>query len=146
MRRCCVALSTVLVLCVSSASAEEPAPIKLMLTPAKPPTPALRYQLLPDSRILVSGDAAPIYKQVIPILEKLDNQKKLQIHAWADMPLDQLPKEEVRKQLAEFDEVFKLLDKAARCDHCEWGLLDRLRAKGIAALLPEVQEMRNCAV
>ena len=136
----------VVLLCGAAALAEPPEPIKLTLTPAKPPTPALRYQLLPDSRILVSGDAAPIYKQVIPILEKLDNQKKLQIHAWADMPLDQLPKEEVRKQLAEFDEVFKLLDKAARCDHCEWGLLDRLRAKGIAALLPEVQEMRNCAV
>ena len=121
---CCIVL-----LCATAALAQPPEPIKLTLTPAKPPTPALRYQFLPDSRILVSGDAAPIYKQVIPILEKLDNQKKLQIHAWADMPLDQLPKEEVRKQLAELDEVFKLLDKAARCDHCEWGLLDRLRTR-----------------
>jgi hypothetical protein len=61
------------------------------------------------------------------------------------MPLDKLPREEVRKELKQYDDVFELLDKAARCDHCEWGLLDRLREKGIGALLPEFQPMRQCA-
>ena len=42
---------------VSSASAQAPKPIRLWLTPAKPPTPALRYQLLPDARITTSGSS-----------------------------------------------------------------------------------------
>jgi hypothetical protein len=139
---CCAVL-----LCGTMALAEPPTPIKLMLTPAKPPTPALRYQLLPDSRLIISGDAAPIYRQIVELLGgKLMTPKGLLFDSWTKLPLDKLPKETVRKELAEFDEVFALLDKAARCDHCEWGLLERLREKGIAALLPEVQPMRQCAM
>jgi hypothetical protein len=54
---------------VSSASAQEPKPIRLWLTPAKPPTPALRYQLLPDARVSKSGNAADIYGKVIEVGE-----------------------------------------------------------------------------
>ena len=56
---CCVVL-----LCGAAALAQAQPPIKLTLTPAKPPTPTLRYQLLPDARLTISGDAAPLYKQV----------------------------------------------------------------------------------
>src|SRR5262249_36265446 len=33
-----------------------------------------------------------------------------------------------------------------RCDHCDWGLRERLREKGIGARLPEIQPMRECAL
>jgi hypothetical protein len=138
---CCLVL-----LGATAALAEPPQPIKLTLTPAKPPSPGLRYQLMPDARLLLSGDAAPIYREVIPLLEKrLQHQTAIQIDAWSTTPPDQLPKEEVRKALADYEDVFRLLDKAARCDRCDWGLLERLREKGISALLPEFQPMRNCA-
>jgi hypothetical protein len=138
---CCLVL-----LCGTAALAEPPPPIQLTLTPAKPPTPALRYQLLADARVTISGDAAPIYKEVTALLaKKLHRQNAPLFDAWYQMPVDQLPKDAARKLLADYEDVYALLDKAARCDHCDWGLLDRLREKGIGALLPEIQPMRECA-
>jgi hypothetical protein len=130
----------------TAALADPPPPIQLTLTPAKPPTPALKYQLLPDARLLTSGDAAPIYKEVIELLaKKLHRQNAPLFDAWYQMPIDRLPKDAVRKLLADYEDVYALLDKAARCDHCDWGLLERLREKGIGALLPEFQPLRECA-
>jgi hypothetical protein len=138
---CCLVL-----LSGTAAPADPPTPIKLTLTPAKPPTPGLRYQLLPDARLLTSADAAPVYREVIELLaKKLHDQNALLLDDWSQAPLDRLPKDEVRKFLADYDDVYRLLDKAARCDHCDWGLLQRLREKGIAALLPEFQPLRECA-
>jgi hypothetical protein len=138
---CCLVL-----LGATAALAEASPPIKLTLTPAKPPTPALRYQLLPDARATISGDAAPIYREVTALLaKKLHNQNAPLFDAWYEMPLDRLPKDAVRKLLADYEDVYELLDKAARCDHCDWGLLERLREKGIGALLPDIQPMRECA-
>ena len=143
-------LVSCVVLLSGTAALAQP-PVKLTLTPAKPPTPALRYQLLPDARITTSGDAALIYRQIVPLMEK--KGISLRLHKFAsgdDMgprpPLDQLPKDELRTALADYDDIFELLDKATRCDHCDWGLLGRLREKGIATLLPEFQPMRQCAV
>jgi hypothetical protein len=140
------ALGAALALCASAAPAAGPPPIKLWLTPAKPPTPALKYQLLPDARVATSGNAADVYREVIEQLNKTSLTPKLELFSgWAELPLNALPKEDVRKELAPFDKVCELLDKGARCEHCDWGIRDRLREKGIAALLPEIQPMRECA-
>jgi len=141
------ALGAALALCASAARAAGPPPIKLWLTPAKPPTPALKYQLLPDARVATSGNAADVYREVIEQLAtKTSLTPKLELFSgWAELPLKSLPKEDVRKELAPFDKVYELLDKGARCEHCDWGIRDRLREKGIAALLPEIQPMRECA-
>ncbi len=142
-----LSLSCVVVVAFVSSASAQPQPIQLWLTPARPPTPALRYQLFPDARLTSSGDAAPLYKQVGELLDKKGFNKQTELfESWSKEPLDRLPKEEMRKELAEFDEVFDLLDKAARCDRCDWGLLDRLRAKGIGAPLPELQPLRTCAL
>src|SRR5690242_7646973 len=118
MKRYGFAASAVLVLLVSSASAQAPPPIKLLLTPARPPTPALRYQLLPDARVRTSGDAAAVYKEVIELLAKTPVTPKASLfNGWTEEPVDRFPTKEARKELAEFDKVFELLDKAARCDH-----------------------------
>jgi hypothetical protein len=139
---CCLVL-----LCGTAAPAQAPKSIKLLLTPAKPPTPALRYQLLPDARLTISGDAAVVYKQIIDLLAKKPlGASSLVLSDLSQLPLNRLPKVELRKELAEHDEVFVLLDKAARCDRCDWGLLERLRQKGIGTLLPEIERMRYCAM
>jgi hypothetical protein len=144
MTRYFLTLGVGFLLSVSTARAEEPKPIKLLLTPAKPPTPALRYQLLPDARLTISGDAAFIYKQVIELLAKNPIAPNVvsSFSYLTEQPLNRLPREALRKELAPYDEVFALLDKAARCDHCDWRLRERLREKGIGTLFPEFQPMR----
>jgi hypothetical protein len=63
------------------------------------------------------------------------------------MPLDELPVDEVRKQVAGFDGVLNELRKASTRESCEWNLaLGELKGpETVALLLPEVQEMRNAA-
>src|SRR5437870_620139 len=121
-----------LAVCVPAAEAAEPRPIRLWLTPARSPSPPLRYQLLPDSRLLTPGDAAPIYKQIVELLTKKPRiQEDTVKESVREMPLHRLPKETLRKELSVYDDVIELLEKAARCDHCEWGYRERLREKGI---------------
>src|ERR1700722_13431863 len=90
---------------VSTASAQEPKPIRLWLTPAKLPTPALRYQLLPDARVAQSGNAADVYRKIVELFAKKPlGQGATELSEWSDLPLNQLPKDDVRKALAEYDE------------------------------------------
>jgi hypothetical protein len=145
MPRNCVACFLVVAL-VPSALAQAPKPIRLWLTPAKPPTPALRYQLLPDARVATSGNAADIYHKAVDWLAKNPLGSAAEgLSDLATTPLNQFPKDNVRKELAAYQEVFQLLDKASCCDYCEWGIAERLRKDGIGALLPELQPMRQCA-
>ena len=148
MLRHCLFGVTVVAVLASSASAQAPKPIQLWLTPAKPPTPALRYQLLPDARQATSGNAADFYKKAIALADKKGLAAANQgLDDYLQLPLNQLPKEQVRKFLAEAEyvEMVELLDKGARCDHCDWGFRERLRKDGINTLLPELQPMRNFA-
>ena len=132
---------------VSSASAQEPKPIRLWLTPARPPTPALRYQLLPDARVARSGNAADVYNKIVELLAKKPlNSEAQALSEITEQPLSQVATADLRKTLAVYDDVYDLLDEAARCERCDWGLRDRLREKGIGTLLPEVQKMRECAL
>jgi hypothetical protein len=129
---------------VSSASAQESKPIRLWLSPAKPPTPALRYQLLPDARVAISGDAAPLYKQAIEVLnKKLNREQEDAVVSWYLLPLDRFPKDDVSKFLADFEDLFALLDQAARHDYCNWGLRERVLEMGLLTPLPELQRLRS---
>ena len=127
--------------------AQEPKPIRLWLSPAKPPTPALRYQLLPDARVVTAGNAADVYQQVIDLLAKKPRvQEATLTGSVLDVPLNRLPNDEVRKELAPYNDVFALLDKAVCCDYCEWGLRERLLKDGLGTLIPEIQTMRECGL
>src|SRR5437588_4824117 len=91
-----------LLVCLSSAQAQAPKPIRLYLSPAKLPSPPLRYQLLPDARFTISGNAASFYKQAADLIDKkLLQQKSDLFSTWSEMPLNQLPLEEMRKELSE---------------------------------------------
>jgi hypothetical protein len=137
-----------LVLLVGTAApAQAQQSTSLLLSPAKPPSPPLRYLLLPDARLLIPGNAADVYGQIADLLAQnpLGPNGTL-FDEWRQLPPEDLPREAVRKQLASYAKVFELLDKAARCERCDWGLRERLRQKGIGTLLPEIQPMRECAL
>src|SRR5437868_4771752 len=96
--------------CTTVALAQPPKPIRLYLSPASLPSPPLRYQLLPDSRQITPGDAAAIYKQDVELLAK---KPRIQEYTLKDsvreLPLNQFPKEELRKELEVYSDVFELL-------------------------------------
>jgi hypothetical protein len=56
-------LSLALSLCLTIAASAAP-PVSLTLYPAKIPSPALKYPLLPDQRRLTNDNAAPILSLV----------------------------------------------------------------------------------
>src|SRR5437867_1277383 len=73
--------------------------IKLHLTPAAAPTPALKYRFLPELRDLKPGNAALLYQRSHspewygPLQRNKDLEKS---YDWMDLPLDKFPKDEAR--------------------------------------------------
>ncbi len=135
--------------------AEAEGPFKVTLHPAPLPSPALKYRLLPDLRSQTAGNAVPLYEDAIGKLKPLqrdpDEQPKWQEHfpKWLEMPLKDLPRDEVRKALEPYKEILELAEKAARREYCDWELAKRISKGGLArmrdlgTLLPEVQFIRE---
>ncbi len=118
--------------------------VKIVLHPAPEPRPALKFRLMPETIDLKPGNAAVMYNKVFLHLNqgRRDNKTSEQIADWLDVPLDKLPRDEVRKTLAAFDSDLDALDLAARRDHCDWQL-PLTERDPITLLLPEVQEARQ---
>jgi hypothetical protein len=127
-------LSIALSLCVATTT---PAAglVSLTLHPAKIPSPALKYPLLPDQRQLTNDDAAPLYREAVAAGERSQLLFKPELsQELLDTPLAKLPRKRLAEQLKAGNEMFALLDKAACCERCDWGLLEPLRKEGFAAL------------
>jgi hypothetical protein len=117
-------------------------PIRLTVSPSKPAAQALKYPLLPELRDQVPGNAALLYKKAIDLGAAFDFDLQ---DSWMKMPVETMPREAVRRYIDRYKELFALLDQAARCETCDWGIPERLRKNGIGALLPEIQKMREFA-
>ena len=117
---------------------------RLTVPPAKSPTPALKFNLLPEMRQLTPGNAALLYYRAFSpewlTHRRGEEQKKLLV--WLN-DTKQKPGEELRWALTyrPLDEV----GRAARRAYCDWEMIERLRKDGIAMLLPDVQSMREFA-
>src|SRR5260370_29075027 len=141
-----------LFLAVSLSRAKDDGPVAATLHPAPLPSPALKYRLLPDLRSQTTGNAVPLYEEAIGKLKPLERDPderpnwQERFPQWSQMPLKDLPRDEVRKALEPYKEILELADKAARREYCDWNLPVRLRTAGISTLLPEVQFMRTFAV
>jgi hypothetical protein len=95
----------------------------LTLHPAPLPSPALKHHLLPELRSQTAGDAVPLYEEAVvkyPAVMKEFFQLRpdYPFNKWADTPLKELPRDEVRKALEPFKEILDLIDKAARRERC----------------------------
>ncbi len=132
-------------------SLADDAPAPAPLHPAALPSPALKYRLLPDLRTQTAGNAVPLYEDAIaklkPLKRDADELPKWRelFSQWAEMPVKELPRDEVRKALEPYKDIFDLIDKAARREFADWDLPARLRKGGLATLLPEVQFLREMA-
>ena len=129
----------------------QPKRIKLEITPAKEPFPALKYTLLPKYKDLKPGNAATNYYRALlhlKMMKRIPNEKHLEYHEkWYEKPLSEKSLSVARKYLDDYGNVFKELEKAVLCDRCDWDM--RLReATGIEQIsffLDEIQESRELA-
>ncbi len=137
---------------VAQAHAQDAGPYPTTLHPAPLPSPALKYRLLPDLRNQTAGNAVPLWEEAIaklkPLKRDFDERPKWRelFLKWSETPIKELPREEVRKALEPYKEVLDLIDRAARREHCDWDMPQRMRKRGLNALLPEVQELREMAL
>jgi hypothetical protein len=126
-------------------AAHASATFDLAVHAALPPTPALKYSLLPDATDQTAGNAlTKYYKAFSPewwsTIQRQDFAWHEGIEKALEAPLDKMPSGYgfVRgwKMLAE-------VDRGARMDHCDWELLPQMRQDGFATLLPDAQSMRT---
>ncbi len=125
-------------------------PIRVVLHPALPPLPALRYPLLPELRYQTPGNAVPLYRKarmgMKDAIAALDDPRwNERVDRWLEMPLDRLPRARVLAFLRPFDAPLHMVESAARHEYADWELTDRLRKTGIGTAVPEIQDMREFA-
>lgn len=128
-------------LIVSSAAFAAGAPI--LVDPAAPPSPALRYELLPDFAGQMPGNAAPIYVVAFAILPQ-DAAAADRLAALLSVPLDQLRTKDVAPLLKDYEGAFEQLRLAEQRDHCRWNL--PYREQGPRTQLPFLTSSRKLAV
>jgi hypothetical protein len=123
----------------------------LTVQPAREPVPSLKYQLAFELRDQTADNAAVHYFRAVLVyrdkraaVEKRREEQE-QRDKWLSMPLAEWPRAEVRAQFEYYNTVYGLIERAARCRHCEWGAEQLLQQAGFGAVGPEIQGLREFA-
>jgi hypothetical protein len=118
--------------------------IRLTVSPAAAPKPALKYLLLPELKEQSPGNPCYNYLKCFMEAQKFfyDKEAFQRRQQLLTMPLKQLP----ARELLDYGRVhLKQADWAARLDKPDWQILLRLKTDGISLLIPDVQGMRELA-
>ncbi|HEX3599286.1 MAG TPA: hypothetical protein VHU84_04040, partial [Lacipirellulaceae bacterium] len=131
--------------------------IRMTVTPAAEPVPALRYRLLTREIDLKNGNAVPYYYRAMldlpatmkELRQKYDEDKELGL--WYDVgvdatPISKLPLEKVRDASQMFDKIYqRQLRPAFERSDCDWELgMREMRGPEIVYFeLPEFQSSRE---
>jgi hypothetical protein len=124
------------------------APLVRLAPQARTAKRALMYRLLPDELDLVPGNAAPLWLRAgrtgLNVRHKITPQE----YAWAGpagVPLDKLPRKEVRAFLDRYAGALRLAEQAALRKRCDWDWLP-LTVQNLPDLpLDEIQSVRHLA-
>ncbi len=119
---------------------------KLVVVPAAEPDPPLRDLVTPAFADLQPGNAAANYYRAVTLLPKDaavqfgDTQQ-----SWVDLPLAELPREEVHKWLAHYRTSLEEVRVATFRETCDWNhrVRELTGLDPLTFLLPELQEMRT---
>jgi len=135
--------------------ASEPAPgavsYSFTVHPRPGPTPALKYELLPEPMDQTPGNAATAWFLAFEQLSqnaldaKLDAKASEQILECLDLPADQFAAARAQTEtlLRGCDAIFRSADLAARREQCQWDL--PLREEGFDLPLPHLNTARRLA-
>ena len=110
---------------------------EFVVRPAAAPTPALKYQLLPEVRELQAGNPAQWYVRCFAEQRNFFFNKEvvaLRARALA-VPLAEFPQSELAYYSGN---PLKQTDYAARLDAIDWQVLDRVKTEGLDANFPEL--------
>ncbi len=109
--------------------------------------PAMKYQLLPSLADQTPGNAVLMYymaQQVMPGTgdSHLAQKRQDQVTKYLEMPLSELPKQEVSVFLNEYSPVLRQIETGAMREDADWGLpLD----EGVTMMMPSLSSFRQVA-
>lgn len=135
-----------------AAAQEKPAveEIKLSLSPAAEPRPALKYSLWRAPRERQAGNGATFYYRAMLMAQSSREsvQKDFppeRVEKWSTTPISELPVKDIGAYLDLHKTALEQLHIATSRERCEWDLrLDRLRGEDVVSfLLPDFQSMRD---
>jgi hypothetical protein len=105
------------------APADEPPVVRLMVSPAAEPVPALKYRLLPTLAEQTPGNAALDYSHAVNRdMPRFDQNKVNRPNSWLDLPPDRLPVKELETTLASYARALTDLERASHREICDWQL------------------------
>jgi hypothetical protein len=134
---------------LAGAALNGPPPRPLLLTPAVAPVPALKCALLPSLRDQKPGNAAPLYRkaaQKLTELQPLLNDPGWQFaFKWLEMsPERQRARvQEARAYIEPIAPIYEAVETAARCEFCDWGLLEDFGKESFVVNFEDAQRVRN---
>lgn len=116
--------------------------IRLSVSSAPAPRPALRYLLLPELKEMSSGNPIFGYYKCFGGQQKyvFDQDAFERREALLTMPLKELPAKEFHDLSPR---ALSQADEAARLDRPDWQILPQLKSDGVNLLLPDVQQLRS---
>jgi len=119
-------------------------PIRLTVSPAPAPKPALRYTLLPELKEINPGNPIQNYYQFFMEQKKFffDKEAFRRREELLAMPINELP----ARVPQDYGRIaLSQADWAARLDNPDWQILPKLKTDGVSLRLPDVQELRGLA-
>jgi hypothetical protein len=134
-----------LALTAQAADAQRPAgAMRLVLSPMAAPTPALKYQLLPEVRELQAGNPVQWYLRCFAEQRNFFFNKEVveERNKYRTMPLKDLPIDKIRNYGGS---ALTQADWGARLDTPDWQVLDRVRSESTDLQLPEIRSLRILA-
>lgn len=129
---------------------EQPQAIRISITAAPEPEPALKHSLLPRYLELTPGNSVPyLYRAVLHVksIPREFWQEHQDYTEWLSVALDEFPKEKARKVVAAGRSALEELRTAVYREDTDWGWRHRELTgfETIGFLLDETQESRQLA-
>lgn len=120
---------------------DAPKPVKLTVSPAPEPEPALKYALLPTLSERKPGNAALLYYRAMQSWQSAGGETHLKMQEWLfNTERHELP--DAARALIRDAAALKELDLAARRERCDW-LLPIREQGAFAVSLPEAAQLRE---
>jgi len=141
-----VAAFFVIVTGASAWSQEGPRLVKMAVSPAPASDSPLPYLLFPQLRDIKPGNAAVFYQRSQALEWWGAGQRK-----YVDKAIDTLANP-WKVEHAEFlrwrtsHGALREIDWAARCEHCDWQILERVRADGVFFIVADISALRTIGV